>query len=142
MTKLYSKKDVQKNLSNKSSLINKSDKTKDDDDVVAIIDDDDDEDDDLTEKEEKEQSKNDIKKFNDFANKTIDVSQKVLSTKSKFIFLINDTNVKNYDDQFGNDIKQSSFFNNYFSRLSNNNQYDFHFINTNEPATYKPFLAT
>lgn len=88
MTKLYSKKDAQKNFSNKSSLIYKSDKTKDDDDVVVIIEE---EDDDLTEKEEKEQSINDIKKFNDFANKTIDESQKVLSTKSKFIFLINDT---------------------------------------------------
>lgn len=114
MTKLYSKKDVQKNLSNKSSLINKSDKTKDDDDVVAIIDDDDEENDDLTEKEEKEQSKNDIKKFNDFANKTIDVSQKVLSTKSKFIFLINDTNVKNYDDQLQ---KKSQIADNYKRNL-------------------------
>ena len=70
----------------------------------------------------------------------IQVSQKILERKCKTIFLINDNTVYHYDEQFDIDLCQNHFFKEIFQSF-NKTQYEFHYINTSNPITYKLFIS-
>ena len=143
MNKIYSRKTELSFSKQQTQLIN-SEKEVECEDIVEIIDDDDSDDENINEDQNQEKIKESMNvedPFNTLKSKPIKISEVALSNMSKIIFLINDDSIINY-----NNTIEEAFSQNFFSDellISFGNQYvKFHYINTENPITYKPFLTS
>lgn len=143
MNNIYSRKTELSFSRQKNKLIN-SDEEVECEDIVEIISDDDSDDENINENQNQEKIKVNMNvedPFNTLKSKPIKISEVALSNMSKIIFLINDDSIVNYNDQIEEGFNQN-FFSDELLIPFGNQAVKLHYINTENPITYKPFLTS